>query len=303
MKNNLDIVIVSHNVKNLLADCLNSIIKNQTKNDDWHIIVVDNASTDGTQNFIKEKFKNLKFIESKENLGFAGGNNLARKKVKSDYVLFLNPDTKIIGGVIQKTLNILREKNNIGAIGCRVNLPDGHLDYSCHRGLPTIWNTFSYWSGLSRIFPKYRFFSGYTATHLSYSQSHEIDCISGTYLLAKKKVLNEIGWWDEDYFWNGEDIEMCYQIKKRGWKIWYEAREKIIHYKGSSSGLWESAAVAVPKETSLKAAKSAAKVMNIFVKKHWEELGPAPLIGLVWLGIRILEKYRIAKLKLGFKYA
>ncbi len=102
-------------------------------------------------------------------------------------------------------MSILSEKKEVGAVGCKVNLPDGKLDYSCHRGLPTIWNTFSYWSGLSGIFPKIKMFSGYTATYLDYRESHEVDCISGTYLLIRKNVLEKIGWWDEDYFWNGED--------------------------------------------------------------------------------------------------
>ena len=121
--------------------------------------------------------------------------------------------------------------------------------------------------------------------------------------MIRRPVLDKINWWDEDYFWNGEDIEMCYQIKKLGMKIWYDASSEIVHFKGSSSGLWKTAAVKVPKETSLKAARSAAGVMNIFVRKHWKELGPAPLIALVWLGILLLEKYRLTKLRLGLKYA
>ncbi len=303
MKYSLDIVILSHNVRELLLACLKTVYANKTDRDMWNVIVVDNDSKDGSVEAVKKKFPTAMVIKSDENLGFAKGNNLAKKAIKSDLILFLNPDTKIIDGVIQKTLSILSEKKEVGAVGCKVNLPDGKLDYSCHRGLPTIWNTFSYWSGLSGIFPKIKMFSGYTATYLDYRESHEVDCISGTYLLIRKNVLEKIGWWDEDYFWNGEDIEMCYQIKKKGWKIWYEAGGEIVHFKGSSSGLWETAAVPVSKETSLKAAKSAAKVMNIFVKKHWKELGPAPLIALVWLGILLLEKFRIAKLKLGLKYA
>lgn len=299
----LDIVIVSHNVKKLLLSCLASIYKNSEAKSDWNVIVVDNASSDGSQAEIKDKYPDVELIESSENLGFSKGNNLARSKIKSENVLFLNPDTIVQDDVIQKCLKILGKNEKSGAVGCKVELPDGRLDYSCHRGLPTIWNTFSYWSGLSTIFPKSKLFSGYKATYLDYNKSHEIDCISGTFLLARKKVLDKVNWWDEDYFWNGEDIELCYQIKKYNWKIWYEASAKIIHFKGSSSGLWESAGVEVPRETSIRSAKSAAKVMNIFVKKHWKELGPAPLIAVVWLGIWLLEKFRLTKLRLGLKYA
>lgn len=303
MKKNLDIVIVSHNVKKILVECLESIYKNKLASDNWNVILVDNASSDGTTKEIKQKFPRVKVVESERNLGFSKGNNLARKFVTSDTVLFLNPDTKVVGDSIQKAITALYSDDKIGAVGSRVLLPNGKIDYSCHRGLPTIWNTFSYWSGLTRIFPKSKLFSGYTASYLDYKKSHEIDCISGTFLIIRRKVLDTVGWWDEDYFWNGEDIEMCFQIKKHGWKIWYESRSEIIHYKGSSSGLWNTAALEVPKEKKIESAKSAARVMNIFVKKHWKELGPAPLIGLVWLGIIVLEKIRLAKLRLGFKYA
>ena len=303
MVNDLDIVITTFNVKDLLLDCLKSVFDTKGKGDDWNVIVIDNASTDGTARAVKEKYPDVKIIANNENLGFAKGNNLAKKIAHAQNVLFLNPDTKITDKVIQKTLKILEEKKEIAAVGCRVMLPNGKIDYSCHRGLPTIWNTFSYWSGLSKLFPKSKTFAGYTATYLDYGKSSVIDCVSGTYLLIRRTVLDEINWWDEDYFWNGEDIELCYQIKKHGMKIWYDASSEIVHFKGSSSGLWKTAAVKVPRETSLKAARSAARVMNIFVRKHWRELGPAPLIALVWLGILLLEKFRIAKLKLGLKHA
>lgn len=298
----LDIVIVSHNVKKLLLDCLASIYIEEEAKRDWNVMVIDNASTDGSAQEVKKKYPEVDFIESEKNLGFSKGNNLAKKSIRSQNVLFINPDTVIEKGTIQKCLEILKRDENIGAVSCRVELPDGKLDYSCHRGLPTVWNTFSYWAGFSKLFPKSKFFSGYKATYLDYAESHEIDCASGTFLLVRKKVLDKVNWWDEDYFWNGEDIELCYQIKKHGWKIWYEASVRIIHYKGSSSGLWESAGVEVPRETSLRSARSAAKVMNIFVKKHWNELGPAPLISIVWVGIWLLEKYRLTKLRLGMKY-
>lgn len=299
----LDIVINTHNVRDLVIDCLASIYKQKEKEDKWKVIVVDNASSDDTAKEIIKKFPQVILLVSKENLGFAKGNNLARKIVKGDNVLFLNPDTVIKGKAIEKTLKVLDSRNDVGAVGCRVILPDGRLDYSCHRGLPTIWNTLSYWSGLSKKFPKSKFFSGYTATYLDYHKSHEINCIGGTYLLVRKRVLDKIGWWDEDYWWNGEDIEMCYQIKKLGWKIWYEADAEILHFKGSSSGLWSTGKINVPKEKSLALATSAAKAMRIFIRKHWRELGPLPLIVLVWIGVWLLEKYRLTKLRLGLKYA
>lgn len=303
MNSRLDIVIVTHNVRDLVINCISSIYKQKAKFDSWRVIVADMASGDDTVEAVKKRFPEVNTVASKVNLGFAKGNNLARRIVKSKYVLFLNPDTIVEGKVIQNTIAKLERRRDVGAVGCKVLLPGGKLDYSCHRGLPTIWNTLSYWSGLSRLFPKSKLFSGYTATYLDYHESHEIDCISGTYMLIRKKILDKVGWWDEDYWWNGEDIEMCWRLKKLGLKIWYEAGEEILHFKGSSSGLWPSAKVSVPKEKKIQMARSAAKVMHIFVRKHWRELGPLPLIALVWVGVWLLEKYRMMKLKLGMKYA
>ncbi len=303
MTSSLDIVILSHNVKDLLLGCVQSIYDNGGTENPWNIIVIDNASTDDSVKSIKNKFPKVKVVESEINTGFSAGNNMAKKYCTAPYVLFLNPDTKIKGNVIQKCLEVLVTKSDFGATGCKVMLPDGRLDYSCHRGLPTLLNTFTYWSGLSRLFPKSKFLSGYKATYLNTNNSHEIDCISGTFLLIKRELLDKIGWWDTDYFWNGEDIEMCYQIKKNNSKIWYEASEQIIHFKGSSSGLWKTAAKAVAKETSLATAGHAAHAMRIFMNKHKKELGPPFLTGIALWGITLLEKYRLFKLKTGLKYA
>ena len=114
--------------------------------------------------------------------------------------------------------------------------------------------------------------------------------------------LDKIDWWDEDYFWNGEDIEMCYQVKRLGYKIWYEASETIIHYKGSSSGLYTTAKLKVPKEEKINRAKDATRSMRIFIQKHFSELGPAPIVAIAWVGAWILEKYRLARIHLGLKY-
>ena len=299
----LDIVINAFNVKPLVLDCLESIYKQKNKSDNWRVIVADMNSKDGTVKAVRKRFPQAIVLASKKDLGFSKGNNFARKTVSAKYVLFLNPDTKIVGKVVHKTLEILEKRKEIGAVGCRVMLPTGKLDYSCHRGLPTIWNTFSYFAGLSKIFPNSKFFSGYSATYLNSKESHEIDCITGAYLLIRKNILDKINWWDEDYFWNGEDIEMCYRVKREGFKICYESSEKIMHYKGSSSGLYTTAKLVVPKEEKIDRAKDATRSMRIFIQKHFSELGPVPIVAVAWVGAWLLEKYRLTKIQFGFKYA
>jgi hypothetical protein len=299
----LSIVIVSFNVRELLSDCLESIFKLKTAADKWQVIVADNDSMDGTVSELREKFPMVEIIASRKNLGFAGGNNLARKKVEAATVLFLNPDTRVTGRAIRKSLEVLKSRTNVGAVTCKVLLPGGEMDYSCHRGLPTVWNTLCYWTGLGKCFPKSKLLAGYKATYLDVNTAHEIECVSGTFLMIRREILEDIGWWDTDYYWNGEDIEMCYRLKQAGWKIWYMPDESIIHYKGSSSGLWSTARNQVDKTTKIRSAKSAAAAMRIFVGKHRQELGPGWVMTVVNAGIWVLEKYRLFKINHGFKYA
>ena len=298
----LSVIILSYNVEKLLRRAIQAVCN--TYNDgDLQVIVVDNASSDGSVEMVKKNFPKVDIVKSGTNMGFAAGNNFARKSAKGDVVLFLNPDTEVKGQAINKCLEILTSRSELGAITCKVMLPNGKLDYSCHRGLPTVWNTFCFWSGFSKVFPKSPIFAGYKATYLDTNKGHYIDCISGTFLMIKRKVLDEINWWDSDYWWNGEDIELCYRIKKAGYKIWYEPSEIMMHYKGSSSGLWSTSKVIVAKETKIKSAKSAARAMRIFTNKHWKELGPWPVMIIVKMGISILEKYRLWKIQSGINYA
>ncbi len=280
----LSIIILNYNVKDLLLNCLESIFKNKGK-ENWQVIVVDNASVDGSIEAVKKDYPQVELVENKENLGFAQGNNMGIPKVKAPVVLFLNPDTKIVGNAIQKTYQYLMGNPDIGAITCRVELPDGKLDYSCHRGFPTPWNSFAYFSGLSKIFPKSPLFSGYTASYLDINKTHQIDCATGAFLMVRKIAGEQINWWDTDYFFNGEDIEFCYSLKMKGWKIYFYPQEKIIHYKGSSAG-----------KEKAKAISHGISAMRIFYMKHYYKKYPPLIRDVILGGIKMLEHYRKAKL-------
>jgi GT2 family glycosyltransferase len=250
----------------------------------------------------KERFPKIEAIQTGKNLGFSGGNNAGVPYVKSNYVLFLNPDTIVVKDVIQKSLEKLKSDPAIGALGCRIEFPNNSgLDYSAHRGFPTPWNAFAYFTGLAKLFPKSRLFAGYTATYLDINKTHEMDCGTGAFMMLPKKVGELVHWWDTDYFWNGEDIEFFYRIKEKGYKIIYFADGKIIHYKGSSSGLWKTAQTKVDPSVKLKAAKNGAKAMRIFYMKHYYKKYPPVIREIALLGIAILEKYRLFKIRTGLK--
>ncbi len=280
----LSIIILNYNVKKLLLNCLESVIKGKTKKDNWQIIVVDNASDDGSVEAVREKYPEVELIENKKNLGFSAGNNVGVKKAKAHVILFLNPDTVVVDGAITKLLKFLLSNPDIGALSCKVELPDGKLDYSCHRGFPTPWNAFCYFTGLTYLFPLSPFFAGYTATYLDINKIHEIDCLTGAFMMVRKKAGDEINWWDEDYFWNGEDIEFCYNLKMKGWKIYFYPDVKIIHYKGSSA-----------KQNRFKTVSHGVSAMRIFYMKHYYKKYPPILRDLVLAGIKLLEHFRKAK--------
>lgn len=298
----LSIIILSFNVKDLLLNCLASIYKNKTSQDSWQVIVVDNDSSDESLESAKKFYPQIEAYQTGENLGFAKGNNFGVPYTRAETVLFLNPDTEVVGDVLQKSLQFLNSDPSIGALTCKVELPNGELDYSCHRGFPSPWNSLMYFSGLSKIFPKSKFFSGYSATYLSTSTTHEMDCGNGTFLMVKRDVGDKIGWWDKDYFWNGEDIEFFYRVKELGYKVYYFAGGKVIHFKGSSSGLQSTAKTVVPKERKINAAKHGVEAMRIFFKKHYYKNYPPILRDFIMLGIYALEKYRIFKINTGLKY-
>lgn len=280
----LTVIILSHNVRDLLKKSIQSVIDTY-RYPGMQIIVVDNASSDDSVAMVHRNFPKVDVVVSQTNVGFSAGNNLAREITRGEAVLFLNPDTVVKGNAIGKCMEILNNETELGAITCRVELQGGKIDYSCHRGLPTPWNSFCYLAGLSGLFPKTKLFSGYTATYLDTNTSHNVECITGAFLLIKRKLLDQINWWDQDYWWNGEDIELCYQIKKAGYKIRYEPSQTIIHYKGSSA-----------KQNKVQTTKSGVRVMRIFTDKHWRELGPWPVMLMVRMGIYLLEKYRLWKL-------
>jgi GT2 family glycosyltransferase len=271
----LSIVVLSYNCKDKLIACLDSVSRYLYPNHE--IILVDNNSSDGTVETVKKKsYRNTRVFETGENLGFAGGNNFGVKKARGTYVLFLNPDTVVNQDSISVALDFLKKHPAVGAVTVRVNLADGSLDYSCHRGFPTPWNAFCYFSGLSKLFPRVKVFSGYTLSYLDFSTEHEVDAITGAFFMLPKSLGDKLEWFDTDFFWNGEDLDLSFRIKKSGFKIMYLPHAKIIHFKGSSGG----------HKRGSKTFHARFDVMRLFFEKHYKNAYPSWFKNLVLLGIR-----------------
>ncbi|MBI3396903.1 glycosyltransferase family 2 protein [Candidatus Woesebacteria bacterium] len=295
----VSIIILSYNTKELLKKCLDSL-GGVGKELDFEIIISDNGSTDGTLDLLKrlkmEKFKDLKIVENPENLGFAKGNNRAKRVVQGEYVLFLNSDTEVCPGVLKNTVAYLDKNNDVGALTCKLVLPDGNLDKDVRRSFPTPWVSFTHFTHLDRIFTRSKIFSRYWCEYSDPDQTQEVDVIQGAFFLARKNLLDEVGWFDEDYFLDGEDIDLCWKIKEKGYKIIYYPQVSILHVKGASKGKNHFLENKPKLHDRLRYAMSGVESMEIFYKKRLWAKYPLPVNLAVLIGINVLRAVRYFKL-------
>ncbi len=255
----LSIIIVSYKVKDYILSCLSSIFENRT---DWllEVILVDNNSKDNTVDMIKDDFKNVIIIENDRNLGFAAANNQGLKKTTGEYILFLNPDTKVLPETLNKSIAFLEDNPEVGAVGCRILNPDGTVQYSC-KSYPGFWNYFCESTFLYKIFPKNHWTGKFYMTNFNYAEVKEVDVVSGAFLMASRKLIKEIGGWDERFFIYSEETDLCYRIKKAGKKIFFIPQVQIIHYGGRSTSQR-------PVETFQQDHKS----RYLFMRKHYKPI-------------------------------
>jgi GT2 family glycosyltransferase len=298
MKNpTLSIIILSFNTKDITRDCLSSLRKVRGEVS-FEIIVSDNGSTDGSVEMIKKEFSEVAVIENGENLGFSKGNNRAKKMAKGKYILFLNTDTIVKKGTLSETIRYLETHPEVGALSCRLVLPDGSLDRDARRGFPTPWVSLTHFSGLDRLFPNSKLFAKYWYGGVAEGAIQEVDVIQGAYFLSPKKVLDKVGWFDEDYYLDGEDIDLCWKIKKAGYKVIYYPKADIIHIKGSTKGKNVKTGKNIDFKSKIKFRMSGVTSMEIFYRKRLWNSYPLVLNLLVLIGIKLLRFFRLIKLLL-----
>lgn len=252
----LSIIVVNYNVKEFLFNLLVSIEK-ASKDLQTEIIIVDNASEDGSVEFIKEKFPQVTLIENDTNLGFSKANNLGLKIATGKYILLLNPDTLVQENTFTEMIKFFEEHPDAGMSGCKILNPDGTLQLACRRSFPGPWTSFSKVTGLSSLFPKSKLFARYNLTYLNENEINEVDAISGSFMMIRKEVYEKIGGLDEIFFMYGEDLDWCYRVQKAGYKVYYVPATQILHYKGEST-----------KRSSLDETKFFYQAMHLFVRKH-----------------------------------
>ena len=231
----LVIVIANWNTKDLLLSCLSSVqaaCESSNK-----IVVVDNASTDGSVEAVARMFPDVEVISNQDNLGFSRANNLAlgRFRDHSRYFLLLNPDTLVAPDTFKNVISFMDQHPEAGIAGCKVVTPQGTLDWACKRGFLTPSLLFYKALGLDKRFPKSRRFGRYHLTYLDENQIHEVDSVVGAFMMIRGECLRSVGLLDDSYFMYGEDIDFCFKTKQNGWKIFYVPTTTIIHFKGQST--------------------------------------------------------------------
>jgi GT2 family glycosyltransferase len=300
-KNELAVIIVNYNTRQLLDDCLESIYKADQPKGGLQVVVVDNASVDDSMDMVAKKYPGVIAIKNSENLGFAKGNNVGVNAADARYVLFLNSDTVIKRFSLVKPLKYLKTNPQVGAITIKLYLKDGTIDFDNHRGYPTPWASVSKFLGLAKIFPKSTFFNSYHLGFQKLDKIHQIPVAAGSYMMMPTKLFIDIGMWDETYFFYGEDIDLCFRINQAGYKIIYYPKVSTLHLRGASSGLRkENAKSAVSdRANKIKIAKSSADAWKIFYKKFYSKRYPAIVTALVLTGIAVKGKLRVWKYQLG----
>jgi len=299
----LSVIILNYNSANYLKKCLESITKSEISNYQYEVIVVDNCSTDNSIATAKSiKSPHIKYLELKNNLGFSHGNNQGLKKInpKTRFVLFLNPDTIVQKNTFKKMIEFFDKNKKVNAATCQIDLAlTGKMQPECHRGFPTPWNSLCHFSGLSKLFPNSKLFSGYFLGHLDKKTPHKIDACVGAFLMIKKEIGDKVKWWNEKYFFYGEDLDLCYQLKKQKFNLFFNPNCKIIHFQGVSSGLINKSKhlSLASRETKIKVAKASTQAMRIFYQENLFSQYSPPVKFLVMFGIKILELQRVLKAK------
>jgi len=229
------VIIVSWNVADLLERCVESIGAAAGRLR-VEIIVVDNASTDSTVQMLQARFPWVHLIVNTENQGFARANNQALPFTTGRFVLFLNPDTIVTEGALEKMSNFLIEHSEVGMVGPRLSYPNGEVQETCARLLPTLtWSLLCDALQLSRLPMIGTWFSRRYIYPYDYSKTQEVEVISGAAMLVRSDVMRKIEGFGESFRHCGEDVDLCFRITKAGWKTYYLCDALVTHFSGQSS--------------------------------------------------------------------
>jgi GT2 family glycosyltransferase len=228
----LDVVIVSYRCGPLVRQCLQSL-RDYPPAGGLSIAVVDNASGDGTADVIRREFPDVRLIALDENLGFSAANNLVLRETTAEFVLVLNPDTRICERTLDTLLHLMHDNERIGIAGCRLVQEDGTFDHAARRSFPTPASALGHFLRVGRSDRAPAALAAYRAPEVG---EGPVDAVNGAFMLMRRAMLDEIGLFDEGYWMYMEDLDLCYRAARAGWITWYEPSVEAVHIKAGTSG-------------------------------------------------------------------
>lgn len=272
----ISVLIVNHKADEYLRRCLASLKEGCGKYE-YETIVMDNSPS-------PSRITEADMWEPIENRGFGNGCNLAAKKATGELLLFLNPDIECRPGAVEAAADRLLENEENGLVGVKVLLPDGRFEGGALRGFPTPGRSLCYLLGLEKLFPKNRVCGGYHMSWLSRDESHEVDSVSGSFMLLRRSLFESLGGFDEDFFMYGEDIDICLRVHEAGKKVLYCAEGAVLHHHGKSG-------------KSERQTAAFYDAMTLFYDKHYRVSGSALTTAAVHTAVSVLKGRGLRKLK------
>ncbi len=244
----ISVVILSWNDKGYLEECLESLV-NSTKRT-MEIIVVDNASTDGSPEMVEAKFSHVRMIRNGENLGFPKGNNVGMHASRGKYMFLLNSDIKILPGCMDAMADFMDKNPDVGMLGPRILNRDMTHQSSCRR-FPSLWNNFCVMTGLATAFKNSKLLSGEHMFYFKGDRQIDVEVLVGCFWVVRRKASDKFGLLDEGFFMFAEDVDWCKRCKESGWRLTFFPGGEAIHYRGGSSAKKDPVWLAITQQSSI----------------------------------------------------
>ena len=279
----LSVVIVNRNTRSFLIPCVDSVLSAQGDLS-VEVIVVDEHSADGSAQAVSDRFPEVLVVDDPSDCGYGHANNLGLRLTAGRYVMTLNADTLVPSNALARLVAWMDAHPTVGVVGPKLVLAGGALDLACRRSFPTPANALYRYAGLARLFPNNPRFAGYNLTFLDDDREHEVDSVSGACMLVRREAALQTGFFDEDYFLYGEDLDWAFRIKKAGWSVWYRPEVVVTHFKGQAT-----------RQRSARMIVEFHRAMLIFYRKHYASRHPwflnaAVAAGVVMRGMFVLAR-------------
>ena len=230
----LSVIVVTWNGKRYALECLESLRKAAIELP-FEVIVVDNASADGTPDAIQAQFPHVNLVRNAANVGFAKANNIGIRLSTGRHLCLVNSDVVVPPGCLEKLVDFMEKNPSVGVLGPKMLSPTGEVGYSVMR-LPTVWNSFCCAIGLHALLPAAKWFGGFQMNAYPYNAVDDVEVLTGWFWMISRRALEGVGSLDERFFMYGEDIDWCYRFRHAGWRVVFYPFAEALHYGAASSG-------------------------------------------------------------------